>query len=211
MDNALWMLKYKCISFLSGWNLLLLHGILKKREMNDVFVIRQEKATDFSQVAEVIELAFRNMEENDHTEHFLVERLRESDAYIPDLSLVAETTEGQIVGHIMLSKVKVQDGEKVFTALAVAPLSVLPEYQRMGIGGKLIREAHRRASELGYAVTVLLGHKDYYPRFGYKKASLFGIRFPFEAPDDYCMVAELKKNGLEDLRGMVCYPDAFGL
>ena len=171
--------------------------------------IRQETAGDFAPVREVVRLAFCNMEESDHTEHFLVERLRKSEAYIPELSLVAETDDEQIVGHILLSRVTIEDADTVFPALAVAPLSVLPEFQRMGIGGMLIRAAHSKASELGYGAAVLLGHPDYYPKFGYQKASSFGIQFPFDAPDPCCMAIALKEHGLDGVQGMVSYPDAF--
>ena len=158
--------------------------------MSNDIIIRQETVKDFDQIRTVIESAFRNMEESDHTEHILVEKLRESDAYIPELSLVAETGNNQIIGHILLSKVKIVNENNSYTALALAPLSVLPSHQRMGIGGMLIKEAHRRAAKLGYAATVLLGHKDYYPKFGYPKASVFGIKIPFNVPDENCMVVE---------------------
>ena len=158
---------------------------------------------------DVIRAAFQDIEESDHTEHLLVERLRQSDAYIAELSLVAETADGQIAGHIMLSKAEVISGDRAHTVLAVAPLSVLPAFQKSGIGSMLIREAHRRASDSGYDAAVLLGHKDYYPKFGYKKASLSGIKFPFDAPDECCMVAELKPGALKDIHGTVHYPDAF--
>lgn len=177
--------------------------------MKNTITIRQEEARDYDKVRELVKLAFCNMEDSDHTEHLLVERLRKSESYVPDLSLVAETADGQIAGHILLSKVKIVGDKGVFTVLALAPLSVLPQFQRQGIGGMLIREAHKKASDLGYVAAVLLGHKDYYPKFGYKKASLFGIKFPFDVPDDYCMVVELRKDGLEDLHGTVQYPDAF--
>lgn len=184
----------------------------KERDsMDNSIIIRQETPRDFRQVDEVVRQAFAGMEESDHTEHLLVGRLRKSDAYIPALSLVAETTGKQIVGHIMLSRVEVVNGDTASEALAVAPLSVIPRFQGRGIGGMLIREAHRRATSMGYAAALLLGHKGYYPRFGYKRASLFGIKFPFDAPDDYCMVAELSKGGLTGLHGMVRYPDAFGI
>ena len=86
---------------------------------------------------------------------------------------------------------------------------ILPNYQRKGIGSLLMREAHKRASELGYKGALLIGHKEYYPRFGYKKASLYGIQFPFEAPDDCCMAIELKEGGLQGIHGMVHYSSAF--
>lgn len=178
--------------------------------MDGVIMIRQEKEEDFRQVQEVVRLAFQGVEESDHTEHLLVERLRRSDAYIPHLSLVAET-DGKIAGHVLLSEVKVVAGSDVHTVLSVAPLSVLPAYQRKGIGGMLLREAHKRALELGYGAVLLLGHEDYYPRFGYGRASMFGIRFPFDAPDACCMAMELKAGGLDGIHGMVHYPDAFGM
>ena len=92
--------------------------------------------------------------------------------------------------------------------------------RRQGIGGMLVREAHARASKAGYTGSVLLGHKDYYPRFGYRRASAYGISFPFDAPDECCMAAELTEDeccmaaeltegGLDGIHGVVKYPDAF--
>ena len=129
--------------------------------MNDSILIRQETEKDFGQVEEVVRLAFGNMPESDHTEHILVERLRQSDAYISELSLVAETGDKKIVGHVLLSKVTIVSANGTHTVLSVAPLSVLPEFQRRGIGGMLLREAHQRAAALGYGGVLLLGHEDY--------------------------------------------------
>ena len=84
--------------------------------MSNDIIIRQETVKDFDQIRTVIESAFRNMEESDHTEHILVEKLRESDAYIPELSLVAETGNNQIIGHILLSKVKIVNENNSYTA-----------------------------------------------------------------------------------------------
>ena len=112
--------------------------------MNNTVIIRQETPGDFYQVSEVIKRAFEKMEGSDHTEQDLVNRLRQSDAGIPELSLVASTGYGQIIGHILLSKAEVVAPDGIFTVLALAPLSVIPEFQRMGIGGMLIRAAHKR-------------------------------------------------------------------
>ena len=172
-------------------------------------IIREERQKDFEQINQVVKAAFKNVEQTDHTEHLLVERLRKSQAYIPALSLVAQTPQGEIVGHLLLSKAHIINGSQSFEVLALAPLSVAPAFQRNSIGSKLIEVAHQRAKKLGYAAIVLLGHKDYYPRFGYKKASLFGVSFPFNAPDDCCMVAELRKNALRGISGVVCYSQAF--
>ena len=172
-------------------------------------IIREERQKDFEKINQVVKAAFKNVEQSDHTEHLLVERLRKSQAYIPALSLVAQTPQGEIVGHLLLSKAHIINGSQSFEVLALAPLSVAPAFQRNSIGSKLIEVAHQRAKKLGYAAIVLLGHKDYYPRFGYKKASLFGVSFPFNAPDDCCMAAELRKNALRGISGVVCYSQAF--
>lgn len=172
-------------------------------------IIREERQKDFEKINQVVKAAFKNVEQTDHTEHLLVERLRKSQAYIPALSLVARTPQGEIVGHLLLSKAHIINGSQSFEVLALAPLSVAPAFQRNSIGSKLIEVAHQRAKKLGYAAIVLLGHKDYYPRFGYKKASLFGVSFPFNTPDDCCMVAELRKNALRGISGVVCYSQAF--
>lgn len=171
--------------------------------------IREEQPEDFKEVDELIEAAFRDLEESDHTEHLLVQRLRQSEAFDPELSLVAQTLQGKIVGHILLTKAQIINDSQSFEVLALAPLSVLPAFQRNLIGSKLIQRAHQRAAELGYSAIVVLGHKDYYPRFGYKKASQFAIRFPFEVPDEYCMVAELRENALKGINGTVLYAKTF--
>ena len=155
------------------------------------FNIRQEQIKDYEAVHKVVELAFRDMEDSDHNEPFLVDQLRQTDAFIPELSLVAEVDE-EIIGHILMTKVEIVSENKSVTSLGLAPVSVLPEYQNRGIGSALIREAHKRATELGYGSVVLLGHKDYYPRFGYKQAIDSGIEFPFDVPHAYCMAIELR-------------------
>lgn len=170
--------------------------------------IRQENKNDHKEVFKVIESAFKNAAFTDHKEHFLVERLRASDAFIPELSLVAEV-DGNIVGHILLTKIKIINDSDEHVSLALAPVSVLPEYQGKGIGGKLIIESHKRAIELGYTSIVLLGHKDYYPRFGYEQADNYGIELPFEVPKEKCMVIELVENGLNGVSGTVIYPKEF--
>lgn len=170
--------------------------------------IRRETAADYSEIAGLIEAAFREDLHSDHLEQFLVQRLRHSPAFIPELALVA-LREGRVVGHILLSKVLIRGKEQEVEVLSLAPVSVLPEFQGKGIGSALIREAHRRAETLGYAAVVLLGHEGYYPRFGYEMAKNYGIRFPFEAPEANCMVLELRENALAGMQGMVVYPEAF--
>lgn len=170
--------------------------------------LRQEIAADHKRVFEVIEEAFKNEALSDNSEQLLVERLRQTDAFIPELSIVAEMN-GKIVGHILLSKILVKNKENSFESLALAPVSVHPDFQNIGIGALLIEESHRIAKKLGYKSIILLGHENYYPKFGYHLASRYGITLPFDAPDENCMAIELVENGLDGINGMVEYSDAF--
>lgn len=170
--------------------------------------VRQERKSDHSEVFELIKAAFINVEMSDHSEHFLVERLRASSAFVPELSLVAES-DGKIVGHIILSRIQVVNASERHPSLALAPVSVLPSFQGKGIGGQLIRTAHVAAAHAGFGSVILLGHANYYPRFGYQKASGFGIKLPFEVPDENCMAIELQTDSLKEVNGTVEYPTEF--
>lgn len=170
--------------------------------------IRQELPTDYPAVFKIIEEAFGNEEYSDQQEQFLVNRLRKSSAFIPELSLVAEK-DGEVIGHILLTKINIIDGEIAHPSLALAPVTVSPAYQKQGIGGQLVKKAHGQARTLGYKSIVLLGHKDYYPRFGYVRTSKFGISLPFEVPDENAMAIELVEEGLKGVNGRVEYAPEF--
>lgn len=170
--------------------------------------IRKEEEKDYNQVFELIEKAFENEEYSDHREQFLVERLRNSDGFVPDLSLVCEMNE-MIVGYILLTKIKIKHSDFSYDSLALAPVAVLPNYQGNGIGGHLIEFAHKKARELGFESIILLGHPTYYPKFGYRKASDFDIQLPFDVPDENCMAIELVEDALKNINGMVEYPKEF--
>jgi putative acetyltransferase len=132
----------------------------------------------------------------------LVRLIRASERFVPELSLVAEE-EGRIVGHVLLSYVDL-DGGRV---LSLAPMGVLPEFQRRGIGGQLIRAALDAARDLGEDLVVLVGHPDYYPRFGFTRARTLGIEPPADFPDDAWMAIRLAPG--PGRRGRVSYPPAF--
>lgn len=166
-------------------------------------IIRQETPQDYEAVYEVTRLAFKHTEHTDGDEQNLVNRLRKSQAFIPELSLVAEIN-GIIVGHIMFTKLKAG----TTTQLALAPLSVLPAYQNQGIGSKLIVTGHKIAKQLGYDYSILIGHPAYYPRFGYQNASDFGFIAPFELPDDVFMAYNLQDKK-SFLNAKIEYPKEF--
>lgn len=165
-------------------------------------IIRKEEKEDYQMVYEVNLLAFQQENEGK-----LVEKIRTSDHFIPELSLVAEV-DGQIVGHILFPQIQIV-GNSVFESLALAPMAVVPQFQRKEIGGKLVKEGIKRAKELGFDSIIVLGHQDYYPRFGFQKASKWNIKCPFQVPDEAFMAMELLDNSLESKAGMVKYPDVF--
>lgn len=168
-------------------------------------VIRKEEAKDYGAVYSLVKKAFETAEHADGTEHELVSALRKGEGYIPQLSLVAEA-DGKLVGHILFTKAAVGDT----AVLALAPLSVLPGYQRQGIGTALVREGHGLAKELGYGWSVVLGSETYYPRMGYLPAEAFGIRAPFEVPRENFMACRLAGDA-PALCGTLRYAKEFGI
>jgi len=174
-------------------------------------IIRQEQIEDYELTEKVVKRAFANAEHSDQQEHLLVARMRKTSGFIPKLSLVPiDKEKNEILGHILLSKIKINKDDNEFVeSLALAPVSVLPEYQNKGIGGLLITEALKEAKKSGYDSVVVLGHPEYYPKFGFKKASLWGIKAPFEVPDEAFMAIELSDNALHNASGVVEYPSEF--
>lgn len=126
-------------------------------------LIRDETKDDAAVISEVTAAAFETLAISDHTEQFIIEALRMAKALT--LSLVAEV-DGRIVGHIAFSPVTLSDGAENWYGLG--PVSVLPTYQRMGIGKALIREGLSRLKELGAKGCCLVGHPEYYIKFGFK-------------------------------------------
>jgi predicted N-acetyltransferase YhbS len=172
--------------------------------------IRKEQSADYPEVFEIVELAFRTMPFADGDEQFLVEELRKNKAFIPELSLVAEK-EDKLVGHILFTPLQIINGDKVFNTLALAPVAVLPEYQNQGIGSKLIIEGHRIAKTLGFNSCFVLGHPDYYPRFGYKPAGSWSIPPPHGAPPEAFMAVELIAGSLNGVSGAAKFLSEFGV
>lgn len=163
-------------------------------------LIRNETPTDYEAVSVVNERAF-----GQPNEARLVETLRTSG---PVISLVAEV-DGQVVGHILFSPIVVETAAGPAPALSLAPMAVLPEFQNRGIGSALARQGIEACRRQGHAAVIVLGHPDFYPRFGFVPARPLGIEPPFAAPDEAWMVLALRPGALENLSGAVRYPPAF--
>jgi predicted N-acetyltransferase YhbS len=165
--------------------------------------LRKETPDDFLQVARLIEMAFRQK-----NEAVLVEKLRRNKKYNSNLSIVAEYN-GRVIGHILFFPILIRTGDAEIESLALAPLSVSPEFQKMGVGGRLIEEGLKRARQMDYRSVIVLGHPQYYARFGFVTAYKWGISAPFEAPEDALMAIELQADSLVNARGVIAYPQEF--
>ncbi len=139
----------------------------------------------------------------------LVDLIRESEQYVSDLSLVAETLDGKLVGHALLSEIFLEKEGETRILLGLAPISVLPEFQGEGVGQALIEEGIRLSRIKAYPGIIVLGHATYYPKFGFEKAAHFGISAPFDVPAENFLALELYPGGLVDFSGEIRYPDAF--
>ena len=167
--------------------------------------IRQETKKDYEEVYNVIKTAFKTAEYSDGNEQNLVVALRESNNFIPELSLVA-IQDNKIIGYILFTKIEIGEYEE----LALAPLGILPEYQRQGIGKKLIEEGHKIARRLGYHYSIVLGSEKYYPKFGYIPARQYGILAPFKVWNENFMAIKLNDTNKEII-GVVKYAKEFGI
>ncbi len=122
---------------------------------------------------------------------------------------VAAEIEKRIVGHILFSRMSIETDSGAISAAALAPVAVLPEFQRQGIGGRLILHGLDLLRGQGEAIVIVLGHPDYYPRFGFSSEKARLLESPF--PQDAFMALELRPGALDGVRGKVRYPAAFGL
>jgi putative acetyltransferase len=166
-------------------------------------ILRQETEHDREKVYKLTARAF-----GQESESKLVERLRLGDSFVRELSIVAEV-DGDIVGHLLFSNILIEGPTEQYESLALAPMAVDPMLQRRGIGTRLVEYGLEKSRALGFSSVIVLGHKDYYPRFGFTRASAWGIRCPFEVPDEAFMAIELVPGSLIDKAGVVVYPEEF--
>ncbi len=167
--------------------------------------IRLEKDKDYREVEELTREAFWRKERVEKLgvgciEHYMVHCLRKIDG-IKELDFVAEI-DGKIVGHVIYSRAYIlQCNNEKKEVINFGPLSVLPEYQKQGIGSALMKYSIECAKELGYGAMLFFGHPTYYPRFGFVEAKEFGITTAWGANFPAFMAMELKKGYLEGVNG----------
>jgi putative acetyltransferase len=164
-------------------------------------VIRLERIEDIRKIRSIHVEAFDTEAEAD-----LVEVLRNSG--IPLISLVAEK-DGELVGHILFSPVALEEGSSSISIAGLAPMAVLPTCQNKGIGSMLVEEGLVYCKNAGYAAVVVLGHPDYYPRFGFVPSISYGITSEYDVPPETFMAKELQEGTLANCNGIVKYHRAF--
>lgn len=162
--------------------------------------VQKERKADFSQVDEVLYQAFKRDEEAD-----LVRKLRKNGNYIGLVAL----KEDKVVGHCFFSPAPIKTSSGLVDALALAPVAVLPSYQNRGVGTLLIHKGLKECKEEGISIVTVLGHPNYYPRFGFTSGYEKGINAPFEVPAEAFMVLELQEGSLASVKGVVQYPPEF--
>jgi putative acetyltransferase len=160
-----------------------------------------DNAAECAAIAAVIEIAFSGSEEAE-----LVVKLRNDGLAL--VSLVAEI-DGVIVGHIMFSRMWISTRSGLVPAVALAPMAVLPEHQRKGIGQSLVRYGLHILRDRRESIVIVVGHPSYYPRFGFSADTASRLQSPF--PREAFMAMELHPGALDGIEGSVVYPPAFGI
>ncbi|OWY65008.1 GNAT family N-acetyltransferase [cyanobacterium TDX16] len=168
-------------------------------------IIRCENFTEYTDVFEINQLAF-----GQENEANLVDNIRQLPKFNSALSLVAIESD-RLVGHILFSEIAIVSPQGEVTALALAPLAVLPQFQNQGIGSQLVRAGLKQCQVLGYKIVIVLGHPNFYNRFGFAPAIDKELRSPFSVPDEAFMVLELIPEALTGISGMVKYSSPFDL
>lgn len=164
--------------------------------------MRHERPEDVPAIRNVIDAAFANPNEAD-----LVDRLRDRGTIT--VSLVAEHM-SDIVGHVCFSPVTIHSDASLFKAVGLGPVSVLPEYQRRGIGSLLVLAGLKECRRGGHKVAVVLGEPGFYLRLGFVQAKRYGIQYERDVPQEYFMAAELCQGALRSVRGIAEYQPEFG-
>ena len=179
----------------AAWNMRAGDGL-----MAIPILVRPETAADHKAIRQVNRLAF-----GQEAEANLVDALR--GAGHSRVSLVAEV-EGQVVGHILFSELSIMTKTGTVPALALAPMAVLPGFQKQGIGSELVRRGMDVCRDQGHRIVVVLGHPNFYPRFGFSSRLAERLESPFGKGPSH-MAAELVPGALDGVEGKVIYPKPF--
>ena len=172
--------------------------------------IRCEEEREYREVESLTREAFWNVYRPGCSEHLVLHRLRKAAAFVPELDCVAEA-DGRIVGHIAYARM-FRAGDACADVVGFGPISVLPEWQRRGVGALLIDETLKRARELGFRAVLITGNPAYYGRFGFVPASRFGVHLAGVSPEEeapFFMAKELEPGALTQHAGVYAFDAAY--
>lgn len=180
----------------------------KQKLTKDTIVIRREKETEYHKTEEVVLRAFWNKHHLGCNEHLLVHKMRDNEAYLPELSRVAVVGD-EIVGVICFAKAMLENQGKVKEVLTFGPLCAAPEWQGCNVGGLLLEETLALAKEAGYEGVIIFGEPDYYPLHGFQTCDNFGITTEDGKNFDAFMGIELVDGALSGFGGKFIEPKVF--
>ncbi len=166
--------------------------------------VRRERSSDYAEVYRLVKAAFEHTDHSDGTEADYLDALRNKDAFIPELSLVAEHA-GQIVGQIVLYNTSVTTRDGPFAALVLSPISVRPDYFRRGVARAMMERAFDIARQMGYTAVFLCGDPAFYRKFGFIPTFEYGVYHISDTKKsaEWCMALELSPAALKGIQGTV--------
>ena len=178
-----------------------LHLVRRVLGYEKMIRIREEQPEDVRAIRELNKRAFGQPQEAD-----IVDNLRQN---CKDLLSLVAIMENQVVGHVLFSPATIEGDGKTTRGMGLAPMAVLPEYQRQGVGSELIQTGIARLRRRQCPFIIVLGHVEYYPRFGFKPANTCGIRCELEVPEDAFMILVLSNSEMQDISGVARYRPEF--
>ena len=166
-----------------------------------MITIREEQPRDIKKIRDLNKRAFGQTQEAD-----LVDKLRQN---CDDLLSLVALMQNQVVGHILFTPVIVESEDNIVKGMALAPMAVLPEYQRQGIGSELVRAGIEKLKKRQCPFIIVLGHAEYYPRFGFEPASRYGVRSEWEVPDEAFMILVIGEFEMQGVVALARYRPEF--
>lgn len=166
-------------------------------------LIRQEIPADYEKVFNLVTLSFASSAYSDGTEADYLNKIRKKATFIPELSLITETINGEIIGQIVLYQTTITATDKEYVELVLSPICVHPQYFKQGIARRMMQTAFSIAKELGYQAVFLCGDPDFYRKIGFKPTYEFDILHIKDNNAEWSMVIELNDGSLQHIIGTI--------